>query len=112
MARKDEINFLEFMQTFRRGELIHEANDQLEELIKAVKDTGGKGEISIKLPFKINEAGQIECNPVVSMKRPRRPMGTGIYFATEDGQLSRRDPDQEDFLDELESRRSRADLDD
>lgn len=110
MPRKDEINFLEFLQSFRRGELIREANDQLEELIRAVKDTGGKGEITLKLPFKINDAGQIECVPVVSMKRPRRPMGTGIYFATEDGQLTRRDPDQEDFLDELDERRTRSDI--
>lgn len=77
--------------------------------MRSVKDTGGKGEINLKLPFKINDAGQIECVPQVSMKRPRRPMGTGIYFATEDGQLTRRDPDQQDFIDDLEERRSRGD---
>ena len=111
MARKDTINFLGFLQSFRRGELIREADDQLEELIRAVRDTGGKGEIVLKLPFKINDAGQIECLPAVTMKKPRRPMGTGIYFATEDGQLTRRDPDQEDFLDELDQRRSASDDD-
>lgn len=111
MARKDHINFLGFLQSFRRGELIREADDQLEELIRAVKDTGGKGEIVLKLPFKINDAGQIECLPAVTMKKPRRPMGTGIYFATDDGQLTRRDPDQEDFLDELDQRRSASDDD-
>lgn len=109
MARKDDLNFLKFLQSFRRGELLREANEQLEELIRAVKETGGKGELNLKLPFKINEAGQIECIPQVAIKRPRRPMGTGIYFATEDGTLTRRDPDQEDFLDDLEDRRSRSD---
>ena len=112
MPQRDELNFLEFLQSFRRGELLREANDQLEDLIRAVKDTGGKGDITIKLPFKINDAGQLECVPRVDSKRPRRALGTGIYFATEDGQLTRRDPDQADmFNDELEARRARR-LDD
>lgn len=113
MPQRDELNFLEFLQSFRRGELLREANDQLEDLIRAVKDTGGKGDITIKLPFKINDAGQLECVPRVDSKRPRRALGTGIYFATEDGQLTRRDPDQADmFNDELEARRSRHPADD
>ena len=113
MPQRDELNFLEFLQSFRRGELLREANDQLEDLIRAVKDTGGKGDIKITLPFKINDAGQLECVPRVDSKRPRRALGTGIYFATEDGQLTRRDPDQADmFNDELEARRSRRPADD
>lgn len=113
MPQRDELNFLEFLQSFRRGELLREANDQLEDLIRAVKDTGGKGDITIKLPFKINDAGQLECVPRVDSKRPRRALGTGIYFATENGQLTRRDPDQADmFNDELEARRSRRPADD
>lgn len=110
MSGRDELNFLEFLQSFRRGELLREANDQLEELIRAVKDTGGKGEITIKLPFKVNDAGQLECLPRVDSKRPRKALGTGIYFATEDGQLTRRDPDQRDWLeDELDEKRSKRD---
>lgn len=108
----DKLNFLELMQTFRRGSLLAEADDQLTELVAAVKDTSGKGELTIKLPFKMNDAGQLECQPVVSVKRPRRALGSGIYFATEDGELTQRDPEQEDFLDELETRRSRSGADD
>ncbi|MGY6704915.1 hypothetical protein [Roseinatronobacter sp.] len=104
---KDELNFLEFLQSFRRGELLREANDQLEDLIRAVKDTGSKGSLTISLPFKINDAGQLECLPRVDSKPPRRALGTGIYFATDDGQLTRRDPDQSDWVeDELVERRS------
>lgn len=107
---KDELNFLEFLQSFRRGELLREANDQLEDMIRAVKDTGNKGSLTISLPFKINDAGQLECLPRVDSKLPRRALGTGIYFATDDGQLTRRDPDQVDmFDDELEERRTRRD---
>lgn len=109
MAR-DELSFLEFLQTFRRGELLSEANDQLGELMSAIRRTGGKGELTLKLPFKVNAAGQIECVPQLTTKKPRKPLGTGIYYVTEDGALTRRDPAQEDLFDELEARRERADL--
>lgn len=105
---KDELTFLEFFQSFRRGELLVEADKLLSELMQAVRDTGGKGEISLKLPFKVNEAGQIECVPKLTMSKPRRPLGTGIYYVTEDGRLTRRDPGQSDMFDELESRRERG----
>lgn len=105
------LNFLEFIQTHRRGELLHEADAALTELISAIKETGGNGALVIKLPFKVNKAGQLECDPMVEAKRPRRPMGTGIYYATEDGQLTRRDPDQADWVDDEVAARRRADLD-
>lgn len=108
MRKSDELNFLEFLQSFRRGELLAEANDQLSELIEAVQRTGAKGELVLKLPFKVNDAGQIECVPVVTSKKPRRALGTGIYFATGEGRLTRRDPNQDDlFEDELADRRTR-----
>lgn len=107
MAR-ETLSFLEFLQTHRRGELLHEANDQLTELMAAVKRTGGKGELTLKLPFKVNDAGQIECIPKLSCKKPTKPLGVGIYFVTDDGELTRRDPQQDDFLDDLEARRDRT----
>jgi len=108
MAR-DELSFLEFLQSFRRGELISEADDQFGELMEAVKRTGGKGDLTIKLPFKVNEAGQIECVPTVSCKKPRKPLGTGIYYVTAEGRLTRQDPTQDDLFDEVGARRERSD---
>ena len=108
MAR-DELSFLEFLQSFRRGELISEADDQFGELMEAVKRTGGKGDLTIKLPFKVNEAGQIECVPTVSCKKPRKPLGTGIYYVTDEGRLTRQDPTQDDLFDEVGARRDRTD---
>lgn len=112
MSRSDHtINFIEFLQTFRRGQLLNEGDAQLEKVINAMHETGGDGSITINLPFKLNKAGQIECTPKVTAKVPQRPMGTGIYWADDDGRLSRRDPAQMDIEDEIERRR-RADIDD
>ena len=108
MAR-DDLTFLTFLQSFRRGELIRQADDRLAELMEAICETGGKGELTLKFPFKVNDAGQLECVPQLTMKKPQPPMGTGIYFITEEGRLSRRDPSQLDMLDELDERRGEAD---
>lgn len=107
MSPKHELSFLEFINSFRRGELLSEADGLLAEVIGAMQATGGNGEITLKLPFKFNKAGQIECSPQITAKRPRREMGVGIYFATDDGRLTRRDPNQLDMLDEIEARRAR-----
>ena len=107
-----ELNFLELLQGFRRGDLVQRADAELNELMQAIRENGGKGELTLKMPFKVNDAGQIECVPTLTVKKPQRPMGTGIFFVTDEGRLSRRDPAQMDLIDELEERRSRrADLD-
>lgn len=102
---QDELNFLSFLQGFRRGELIRRGEEALDEVMQGIRATGGKGEITVKLPFNINKAGQIECTPTVTAKVPSRPVGTGIYFMGDEGQLSRRDPAQMDIEDEIEKRR-------
>lgn len=100
-----ELGFLQLLQTFRRGSLVSVAEERLAELLTAVRETGGAGDLTIKLPVKVNKGGQIEIDPVVTIRKPRRALGTGIYFVTEDGRLSRRDPDQVDWVDDLSARR-------
>jgi hypothetical protein len=97
-----------FMQSFRRGELLRQGDEALREIVSAMAENGGDGELTIKLPFKRNKAGQIECTPKLAMKVPQRPMGTGIYFTDDDGRLSRRDPNQYDIEDEIERRKQTA----
>jgi len=105
MARH-ELNFLEFIQGFRRGELLETGDQKLTELVEAIRETGNGGSLSLKVSIKVNKSGQLEIVPDITIKKPTRSMGTGIYFATDDGRLTRRDPNQMDFEDELERRRS------
>jgi len=104
--QRHDMNFLEFLQGFRRGELLRQGNAQLEKVIAAMAETGGDGEITIKLPFKFNKGGQIECTPKITSKVPQAAMGTGIYFADDEGRLSRRDPNQMDIEDEIDRRKA------
>lgn len=107
MARH-ELNFLELIQSFRRGELLAEGDTKLNELIDAIQRTGASGDLTMKLKIKVNKAGQLEIVPELTIKKPSRALGTGIYFATVEGRLTRRDPNQMDIEDEIERRRSAA----
>lgn len=101
-----ELNFLEFVQTFRRGELLQEADRKLTELVEAMRQTGAGGDLNLKLKFKVNKAGQLEVTPDVTIKKPARALGVGVYFATDDARLTRRDPNQMDIEDEIQRRRA------
>ena len=103
----DELNFLQFLQGFRRGDLVHKADARMAELMNAIHETGGKGKLVLELPFEVNKAGQIECNPKIKVDKPLRPVGTGIFYMTDEARLSRRDPAQLDMMDEFETRRDR-----
>lgn len=107
MARHD-LNFLEFLQTFRRGDLLAEADGKLAELVEALALHHGSGSLTLKFAFKVNKAGQIEIQPDVITKKPVRALGTGIYFASDENRLTRRDPNQMDIEDEI-ARRSGGD---
>lgn len=102
---RHELNFLEFLQGFRRGELLAEGDTKLSELVAAMQATGAGGTLSIKLAFKVNKAGQFECTPDVTIRKLALALGVGIFFGTDDGRLTRRDPNQMDIEDEIERRR-------
>lgn len=106
MARSSRpINFLELISGFRRGAIIGAADKQLRDLVAAVRETGGNGEISVTLPFKMNKAGQLECTPKIKSTLPRPNIGTGVYYVTDENELMRDDPRQLDIEDELSGRR-------
>ncbi len=103
---KYDLNFLELIQSFRRGELLAEGDAKLAELVEAMQRVGAGGDLTVRLKFKMNKAGQFECTPDITIKKPARALGVGIFFASDDGQLTRRDPNQMDIEDEIERRRN------
>jgi hypothetical protein len=106
MAAHD-LNFLELIQGFRRGELLNDGDKKLTELVEAMQITGSGGDLTLKLKFKVNKAGQFEATPTITIKKPVRALGVGIFFASDEGGLSRRDPNQMDIEDVIVRRRKR-----
>lgn len=105
---KNDLDFVALLQASRRGEIVREADELLAEMVRAIHEHGGRGDLTLKISVKKNEAEQLEVSPTLKMNKPRRALGDGIFYATDDGKLSGADPDQEDLFNELEDRRQRA----
>lgn len=101
-----DLNFLEFLQGYRRGSLLDRADRDLNELMDAIAETGRGGTLTLTLTVKVNKAGQIEIAPDVKTKSPRPDLGVGIYFVSDTGRLTRRDPNQMDIEDEIARRKA------
>ncbi|HEY4087158.1 MAG TPA: hypothetical protein VGM43_14530 [Bryobacteraceae bacterium] len=85
-----------------RGKFILTAGQKLGELAEAIIDTGGKGKLTITLEvtpsgMQSGKVNQFEIRPNVSISKPEHAQGKSIFFVTEDGRLTREDPNQMDM---------------
>ncbi len=89
--------FIQTINDIRQGQIADEMAERLGELVKAVRETGGKAELSLKLtikPASKNNTEQLVVTDEIVAKKPKPERGTTILFSSEDGGLSRRDPRQ------------------
>lgn len=90
--------FAAFMQEHRGGGLHAELSDQLAELVLATREIGKKGSITIKLDVAPNADGQtVTIVDTVTLKKPEAPHPAGIWYSDEEGNLSRRNPMQQEL---------------
>jgi hypothetical protein len=90
---------LDVLAELRRGKAKNDMTDKLHDLIQAVRDTGKKGELHIKLvvtPLK-NDKSQVDVTDVIVVKTPGRDLPSSRFFLTDDNNLTREDPQQETF---------------
>lgn len=113
MSRNDKpdivnTNFLEFVKEINKGSSVIDLSMALEDVVKAVKETGLAGEITYKIkvaPFGNSEAGdvsQVWVDDKVAVKTPTKKRKGSLFFPTNKNTLSRTDPNQRDFLEEAE----------
>lgn len=89
-----------FIDTFREieaGGLLDELTDVQHELIDAIRLTGKGGELTIKLAYKPDGQGQMTIKADVKSKEPALSRGTSLFFLTPEGNLTRRDPRQQEM---------------
>lgn len=99
------ITFIGFLQSNRRGEIPAEADAAMTDILTALREHGGKAKMTLALNFSFTKAGQIEIKPDLKVEKPRRAMSSGLYFADDDGNLTRTDPNQGDWVDDISFRR-------
>jgi hypothetical protein len=91
--------FADFMLEHSRGAGHTKASESLQRLVNAVKDTGKKGSITVTVivdPMKQSEDALL-TTILVAEKLPAIPPKAAVFYADEDGNLTKTDPGQLDF---------------
>lgn len=87
------------LSQMRKGQSHDELSRRLAEVVQAVQETGKAGSISYTVKVKPATKGNGVAVIVEDDIKHKLPQGdrTSIFFATEDGQLSRNDPNQQEL---------------
>lgn len=86
-------SFTEVCKEVDKGRLLERLTEQLAEVVRSVKETGKIGELGLKLKIRSNgEAISVEA--VTAVKVPDVGIRTSLFFADDDGNLTRNDPKQ------------------
>ena len=90
-----------------RGSGLDEIAREFDQVMEAVRASGGAGEVTIKLKVEgkawdvnSNRLTEVGITHSVSSKRPKRKVGASTFFVTRHGDLTRNNPDQQEMFDE------------
>jgi hypothetical protein len=87
--------FADVLNSLRRGKTHREASARMAELVQAVAGTGKQGSITLTLKVsKSKVSGMVEIDDTVKVKLPEPPRDASMYFADDDGNLTKDDPRQ------------------
>ena len=89
--------FIDTLRDIEAGGLLNELSETQHSLIDAIRLTGKGGELTIKLAYKPDGSGQMTIKADVKAKEPALSRGTSLFFLTPEGNLTRRDPRQQDL---------------
>lgn len=89
--------FIDTLRDVETGGLLDELTDAQHSLIDMVRLTNKPGELNIKLIYKPEGAGQMTIKADIKAKEPKLARGTSLFFLTPEGNLSRRDPRQQEL---------------
>jgi hypothetical protein len=98
--------FVDALQTYGSGlpqdeEPLIKASSHWREIVQAVRDRGGKGELTIKLTCTGDAGKQVSVDCDVKGKMPLRKPVKRLLFADDNGDVVTMDPDQMQFDDLL-----------
>jgi hypothetical protein len=81
-----------------RGMTNEQLNNHLKAVSKAVMDTNGVGEVTLKLKIKPNGNGGVTITDEIKTKVPELARGVSMFFTDDEGNLLQRDPRQGDMF--------------
>jgi hypothetical protein len=97
MRELKTLTLSEVLMSLDGGGTVEEVQEKIRAVAASVLDTGNTGQLTIKLSFTRNGGDgskQLKVKDTVSVVMPKRPKPETLFFATEDGSLTRQNPDQ------------------
>lgn len=95
----DEVILSQFQRVVSRcdaGYLDERLSAEVTRIVKAMREHGGKGVISLTLAFSIDQRDQVVIKPDLKVKLPEPDVGvSGPLFADDEGRLYVDDPKQQ-----------------
>lgn len=94
--REQRKPFAQFLQEARKGGLHTELSDELADLVHTCVETGKKGKLALTisvLPAK-DEDGTVTITDDVKVTAPKPDVRPSVFFADDEGNLSRTNPRQ------------------
>lgn len=89
--------FIDTLRDLESGHLLDELTSMQHDLLDAIRLTNKQGELTIKLTYKPDGAGQMTVKADIKAKEPALARGTSLFFMTPEGNLTRKDPRQPDL---------------
>lgn len=87
-------NFVAMLQHKSGGVSLPELDHELSELVKAVVAQGGTGTLTYKIKIKRNAKAGISMHDTLEVKTPKAEVGVSFFFAGDNGELLKNDPNQ------------------
>lgn len=90
--------FSRFLAEFRKGESLTELTSAMQTVVKSVRDTGKPAQLTYKVTVRpAGKGNALVIDDEIITKLPKPDRSVGIFFASEDGFLSRDNPDQKEL---------------
>jgi len=96
----ENVDFVSMVMDMRSGKVAVECSEKLNRLIRAIMETGKPGTLALKLtvtPKQIDMkrgVSQVEIKHECKINEPEKTLGPSLFYTTDEGGLSRLDPDQ------------------
>lgn len=87
-------NFSDVLGSLEGGITFNQVNDKLAELVQAVMHNRKAGEVHVSLKVTPNGEKAVSVVATIKAKIPEGARGVTTFYATHDGTLLRRDPNQ------------------
>lgn len=80
------------------GEVLNAADNELRQVVRAVRETRRQGSLSINIKVKPNGEEAVMLEAKVDGKPPVKALPETTFFANRDGELLNRPPEQQDLI--------------